>query len=665
MNAKTNDTLNLIGKQLGQYEILEEIGRGGMAVVYKAYQPSLNRYVAIKVLLPHLSLDKEFIERFQREALAAGKLEHPNIIHIYDVGQEGDLHYLVMSLVAGPNLAARLAREGALDSRTAFTIVRQVGAALDFAHSQGVVHRDVKPSNILLTSTGEAILTDFGIAMAASESRLTQTGAHIGTPAYMSPEQAEGHTVDGRADLYSLGVVLYEMLSGQVPFQADTPAAVLYKQVHTPPPSLSTLRPTVPKAVEHVVLRALEKDPNKRYPHASEMVDALAQAMLPETVRATQLPVRNWTRYRSLLLAVGVLVLAVVIVPRLLKSEKVEATPTPKPVVVVTASATKTLKPTVTRTATPLPPTAAPSRTPTYTPTIKPVPPTATVRPAPTRTPRPTPSPTPVVITIDDLDSGFSTSGPQDPWQEYRYDKTDGQNWGPTHQFNSLVGTGQDTATWTFTVPQPGRYEVYAWWWAADRRPDHVPYTIYHAGGTSTEWGNQQQHGKQWNLLGTFDFDGAGKVVVSDNVSSGEHIVADAIRLVFVTSSPSTLTGTLIKGPGRPVYLLEGGTLHWFPNDSTFFDKGYNWDQIPPSVPLDVLRDYPVGDPVLPIVGQLRDGELVMGTGETKYVIQAGQKRRITDWSASQKAHDFKDEDVALVTDSWLGTIEDGDDLSD
>jgi serine/threonine protein kinase len=296
--------LDLIGKRLGQYEILEEIGRGGMAVVYRAYQPYLNRYVAIKVLRPHLSDDRGFIDRFQREALAASKLEHDNIIRIYDIGQEGDLHYLVMSYVDGPSLAAKLAKEGALDLSTALTIVREVGAALDYAHGQGVVHRDVKPSNILLTSKGKAILSDFGIARAASDSRLTQTGAVVGTPAYMSPEQAEGHAVDGRADLYSLGVVLYEMLTGRAPFQADTTAAVLYKQVHTPPPSLSALNPALPKAVERVVLRALQKDKNKRFQHASEMVLALTQAMARQTRHKSPVPV-------PAVLAVAVLMIAV------------------------------------------------------------------------------------------------------------------------------------------------------------------------------------------------------------------------------------------------------------------------------------------------------------------------------------------------------------------
>jgi serine/threonine protein kinase len=416
--------LDLIGKRLGQYEILEEIGRGGMAVVYKAYQPSLQRYVAIKVLLLHLSEDKDLVERFEREALAASRLEHPNIIRIYDIGQEGDVHYLVMSYVAGPSVAQNLKEGGALDLHTALSIVREVAAALDFAHRQGVVHRDVKPSNILLTLEGHAILSDFGIARAAFESRLTQTGAHIGTPAYMSPEQAEGLTVDGRADLYSLGVVLYEILTGHAPFQADTPAAVLYKQVHTPPPSLSTLSPTVPKAVECVVLRALAKEPDKRYATAGEMVAALQKAT-PDSSPAEHPTIVGPLATRPLvglgprrvpmpaLLAIGALVIAIVGV--LLRSSELSRrgptaakTLAPSETVITAdtavsvAMAGKTAIPI--RTTTSAPPTMTSANRPitlTMVPTATPAPTgrsTATPRPTPKLTPTPTPIPVPMLV---------------------------------------------------------------------------------------------------------------------------------------------------------------------------------------------------------------------------------------------------------------------------
>ena len=269
---------DLIGTELGNYRIVEEIGRGGMAVVYKAYQSSLDRWLAIKVLREQWSEEKAVVERFHREARAAAKLQHPNIIHIYDVAQQGHLYYIVMDYVAGGTLAARLAREGALDAAAALSVMGQIGSALDYAHAQGIVHRDVKPGNILLTVQGQAILSDFGIARAAAEARLTRTGTLVGTPEYMSPEQAAGETGDGRSDLYSLGVVLYEMLTGRVPFQADTPVAVLYKQVHASPPAPSGINAAISGPVERVLLHALHKDRDKRYRTAAEMTEALTQA---------------------------------------------------------------------------------------------------------------------------------------------------------------------------------------------------------------------------------------------------------------------------------------------------------------------------------------------------------------------------------------------------
>ena len=272
----------LVGQTLGKYEIVAEIGGGGMAVVYKAYQPSLNRYVAIKVAREQFRQDATFMQRFLDEARTAARLQHPHIIHIYDVAQEGDIHYIVMDYVDGDSLAAKLRQEGPLDLSTALSILQQVGEALDYAHAepQGVIHRDVKPSNILLARDGRAILCDFGIARAARESRLTGTGVTLGTAHYMAPEQAQADLlVDGRADLYSLGIVLYEMATGRVPFQADTPLAVLHKQVYEPPPAPAQINPSIPPAVEEVILRALEKDRDRRYQSGRDMFLALEQAL--------------------------------------------------------------------------------------------------------------------------------------------------------------------------------------------------------------------------------------------------------------------------------------------------------------------------------------------------------------------------------------------------
>jgi len=265
------------GRTIGPYQIMAEIGRGGMATVYKGYDPVNRRYVAIKVLPPDLSRDQEFVERFRREAAAAGRLRHPNIVAIYDVQPQAGLYAIVMEYVEGQSLAALIRQGGAMPPQRAAAIVAQIASALDYAHSQGVVHRDVKPSNILLAPSGRAVLTDFGIARLSTDRTLTRTGAIIGTPEYMSPEQAQGETVMPQSDVYSLGVVLYEMLTGRVPFSGPTHAVLLAHITRLPPPPRA-LNPALTPAVEAAVLRALAKAPAERYRSAGEMAQALAIA---------------------------------------------------------------------------------------------------------------------------------------------------------------------------------------------------------------------------------------------------------------------------------------------------------------------------------------------------------------------------------------------------
>ena len=269
--------MDLVGTTLGNYQIIQEIGRGGMAVVYRAFQPSLRRYVAIKVLPEYLQVDPEFVARFQREARAAAQLSHPNVVTIYDVGEQAGVHYIAMEYLEGGSLLDRLAR-GPLRSGEALQIVEQVGSALDFAHSHGLIHRDIKPANILFSADNRPKVTDFGIARAGDTSRLTRAGTMLGTPEYMSPEQAEGRPVDYRADLYALGVILYEMLTGRVPFHADTPHAIVYALIHQPPPPPRQLRPDLPPAVEAVLLKALAKRPNDRFQRGADMATALRGA---------------------------------------------------------------------------------------------------------------------------------------------------------------------------------------------------------------------------------------------------------------------------------------------------------------------------------------------------------------------------------------------------
>jgi hypothetical protein len=277
----------LIGKTLGPYKVLEKIGEGGMAVVYKGYQESLGRHVAIKVLRGELAHDPEFIARFRREALSVAKLSHPNILHVYDAGVVHSVYYIVMDYVEGGSLKDLIA-EGPLDVERAVSITAQLAEALEYAHRLGLVHRDIKPSNILLApdpvTEGHVrpLLTDFGIARVLYEgTRLTRTGASIGTPEYMAPEQAEGEPSDGRTDIYALGIVLYEMLTSRVPFSAPTPAATLYKQVHTPPPPLRQVDAGIPTWLEAVVDKALAKQPEHRFQRAGELARALRQRLAP------------------------------------------------------------------------------------------------------------------------------------------------------------------------------------------------------------------------------------------------------------------------------------------------------------------------------------------------------------------------------------------------
>jgi branched-chain amino acid transport system substrate-binding protein len=280
----------LAGGRLGKYEIRAEIGRGGMGTVYLGYDPLLDRRVAIKVLAPHLVWEQNFVERFLREARAAARLKHPNIVTIYDVGQEGSWYYFVMEYIEGQTLAEVIKRRGAMAPAEVMAVLRPLADALDYAHRQGLVHRDIKPGNVVVGPAGQVTLTDFGIARAAQEVRLTTTGALVGTPEYMSPEQAMGEEVDQRTDQYSLGVVAYEMLTGRVPFGGTTPHGVLYKQVHEPPPPISRVRPELPAGVEAALQQALAKEPGQRYATVTAFVEALSQALAGKGAAAVNAP---------------------------------------------------------------------------------------------------------------------------------------------------------------------------------------------------------------------------------------------------------------------------------------------------------------------------------------------------------------------------------------
>ena len=270
---------NLIGQHLGPYRILEQIGTGGMATVYKAYQPAMERYVAVKVIAAHFAQDETFLRRFRREARAVAQLEHAHILPVHDYGEAEGRPYLVMRYLEAGTLKDRMAQRP-LPLTEVNRIIGQVGSALDYAHRIGIIHRDVKPSNVLLDAEGDAFLTDFGLAkMLEASVQLTETGVGIGTPAYMSPEQGRGERVDHQADIYSLGVMLYEMVTGRPPYEAETPLAVVIKHITEPLPLPRSIRPDLPEEVERVILKALAKDPADRFQTAGEMVRALDAAV--------------------------------------------------------------------------------------------------------------------------------------------------------------------------------------------------------------------------------------------------------------------------------------------------------------------------------------------------------------------------------------------------
>jgi serine/threonine-protein kinase len=259
----------MIGKLLGnRYEILEQLGGGGMAIVYKGRDTFLNRLVTIKVLRPEFTCDEDFVKRFRREAQAVASLSHPNIVSIYDVGRENEVHYLVMEYVEGDNLKNLIRSQGALPPERVAQIARQVSEALQHAHDNNIVHRDIKPQNILITVAGRAKLTDFGIAREATTATLTQTDTIVGSVHYLSPEQARGETAGPRSDLYSLGIVMYEMATSVLPFQGDTPIGVALKHIQEVPAPPSSLNASVPSGLEKVIARAMAKNTMDRYESA-------------------------------------------------------------------------------------------------------------------------------------------------------------------------------------------------------------------------------------------------------------------------------------------------------------------------------------------------------------------------------------------------------------
>src|SRR5258708_486174 len=280
MGLDNNDDLNaLVGKSLGQFRIVERIGAGGMAMVFKAYQPTLDRYVAVKVLPAFHARDPIFVKRFTQEARSVAKLQHANIVQIHDFGTEGDITYIVMEYVEGGTLKDRL-KQRALTVPEAVDFVIQAAEGLGCAHSHGIIHRDVKPANMLLRKDGHLLLSDFGIAkILEGTTNLTRVGTGIGTPQYMSPEQGTGQPVDRRSDIYSLGIVLFHALTGRVPFNAESPRAIKLTHLHDPLPVDRLVAENVPNSIVQVILKMTAKPPQDRYQSMTELTDALTIAL--------------------------------------------------------------------------------------------------------------------------------------------------------------------------------------------------------------------------------------------------------------------------------------------------------------------------------------------------------------------------------------------------
>ncbi|MBI4719792.1 MAG: serine/threonine protein kinase [Chitinivibrionia bacterium] len=300
----------MIGKTISHYKIIERLGEGGMGVVYKAQDIKLDRYVALKFLPPHLTGNEDAKKRFIQEAKAASALDHPNICSIYEIGETPDDQlFIAMAYYGGATLRSRLV-SGPLGTNESVEVVKQMAAGLGKAHENRIIHRDVKPGNVMITQDGQAKILDFGVAKLAGGTKVTRTGSTVGTVAYMSPEQARGEDVDARSDVFSTGVVLYELLTGQLPFQGDHEAAVLYEILNVEPPPMERINPNVPDSLQRIVDKALEKNRNKRYAGMSELLqDLTAAGSTPAQLPASN---RRRLRFRSrIMLAAAVAVVII------------------------------------------------------------------------------------------------------------------------------------------------------------------------------------------------------------------------------------------------------------------------------------------------------------------------------------------------------------------
>lgn len=457
--------VDMVGQTIGKYRIVAQLGRGGMATVYKAYQPALDRYVAIKVLYGHLAENQNFVDRFEREAKAIASLRHPNIVQVFDFDKQDDVYYMAMEFINGPTLKQEL--EERHRQKKSFTL-EEIGRimvalcqAVDYAHHRGMIHRDLKPANFILTEDGQVLILDFGIAKIVGGTKHTMTGAVIGTPAYISPEQGQGERGDHRSDIYSLGVVLYEMVTGKIPFDADTPYAVILKHINDPLPLPRSVKPDIPEAVERIILKALSKNPDSRFQSGLEFAEAIRNALkistddnlikhpvetiaippkevrmvaktLPqEPERMTPSTISEANANKLLMMGLGFggiallfLMLAVAVgLFFVMNRQAKEPSPTTIKSAFVAVSVTDTPTFTPVPTATPKPNTATPTstETPRKTEGDAIVVDTATPTVTPTFTPTPTPSPTATPTPLGRNCSRVAGASFSALWQKYRH----------------------------------------------------------------------------------------------------------------------------------------------------------------------------------------------------------------------------------------------------
>ena len=510
-----------IGTTLGPYRILEQIGQGGMATVFKAYQPSMDRYVAVKVLPSHFTQDQSFLGRFNQEARTLARLEHPHILPVYDYGEQDGTTYLVMRYINAGTLSDLIAQRGPLELEEIVPLINHIGQALAYAHSQGIIHRDIKPSNVLIDEQGNAFLTDFGIAkLIAGTAQFTATGTILGTPAYMAPEQGLDRPLDHRCDIYALGVMLYEMVTGQVPYDAETPLAVLLKHVHEPLRPPRQMRRDLPEGVERVILKAMAKSPADRFQTTQEMADKLERAVaglptdivlppapggptavltqiIPESVtptksqQATEVlpssPATQKTRRRFpwLPVAGGVALLAIIVIAVSLILPSIgggdmfdEPFMGDRPPLAEQIG---------------------------YVPNVE--------------------------IIVDNDDPGFYIESGR--WDECFDGDCGGISYGEFFLY-AEPGCFECRAIFELFVPQSGEYTLWAWWPQGDDRAIDTPFTILHDGDPIKIHVDQRHNGSRWVPLEVIPLhEGETVIVIIEGTESG-FANADAVGLASV-----------------------------------------------------------------------------------------------------------------------------------